>query len=199
MLKLGLTGGIACGKSTVAQMLSQKGALIIDADRLAREVVRPGKPAWVEIVKWLGEEVLLEDGSLDRPKIAARVFKDESARQQLNALTHPHVRALFLTQSRELAQSYPQKIQVWDIPLLFEAGMENLVDYVAVVASREEKQIMRLLERNGLAREEALQRINAQMALQKKIKAADFVLDNNSTRESLQAQVDRLWDELQKI
>lgn len=199
LLKLGLTGGIACGKSTVAQMLSQKGALIIDADQLAREVVQPGKPAWVGIVNWLGEEVLLEDGSLDRSKIGARVFRDESARQQLNALTHPRVRALFLTQSRELAQSYPQKIQVWDIPLLFETGMENLVDYVVVVASREEKQIMRLLERNGLAREEALRRINAQMDLWKKVEAADFVLDNDSTRESLQAQVDQLWEKLQKI
>ncbi len=199
MLKLGLTGGIACGKTTAAQMLSQKGALIIDADRLAREVVQPGEPAWVEIVNWLGKGILLEDGSLDRTKIAARVFKDRPARQQLNALIHPRVRNLFLTQSEELAQSSPQKIQVWDVPLLFEAGMEKLVDYVAVVASREENQVTRLLERNGLAREEALRRINAQMDLWKKVMAADFVLANDSSRDSLRRQVDQLWEKLQKI
>ena len=199
MLKLGLTGGIACGKTTAAQMLSQKGALIIDADRLAREVVQPGEPAWVEIVNWLGKGILLEDGSLDRTKIAARVFKDRPARQQLNALIHPRVRNLFLTQSEELAQSSPQKIQVWDVPLLFEAGMEKLVDYVVVVASREENQVTRLLERNGLAREEALRRINAQMDLWKKVMAADFVLANDSSRDSLRRQVDQLWEKLQKI
>ena len=180
-------------------MLSQKGALILDADLLAREVVRPGQPAWAGIVNWLGEEILLADGSLDRSKIAARVFQDESARQRLNALIHPRVRTLFLTQSKKLSQNHPQKIQVWDVPLLFEAGMEKLVDYVVVVASREEKQIMRLLVRNGLAREEALRRINAQMDLWKKVMAADFVLANDNTRESLQMQVDQLWEKLQQL
>lgn len=199
MFRLGLTGGIACGKSTVAQMLSQKGALVIDADQLAREVVLPGEPAWTGIVKWLGEEILLENGHLDRSKIGKRVFKDESARQRLNALIHPRVRDLFLIQSRELAQSHPQKIQVWDVPLLYEAGMVDLVDYVLVVASLKEHQIRRLLERDGLAREESLQRISAQMDLQKKVDAADFVLANDNTRKFLQTQVDLFWEKLQKI
>ena len=199
MFKLGLTGGIACGKSTVAQMLSQKGALVIDADQVAREVVLPGEPAWTEIVEWLGEEILLENGCLDRLKIGKRVFEDESARRKLNALIHPRVRDLFLTQSRELAQSHPHKIQVWDVPLLYEAGMVDLVDYVVVVSSLKEQQVRRLLERNGLAREESLQRINAQMDLQKKIEAADFVLANDNTRRFLQAQVDQFWEKLQRI
>lgn len=198
MFKLGLTGNIACGKSTVAQMLAEKGALVIDADQLAREVVRPGRPAWADIVKWLGEEVLRGDGSLDRQKVASHVFNDKRALQQLNALTHPRVIELFHAQSREFAHSYPQKIQVWDVPLLFEAGMENMVDYIVVVASREENQISRLRERNGLSREEALQRIKSQLDLQKKIQAADFVLDNDNTREFLRKKVDLLWEKLQK-
>lgn len=198
MFIIGLTGNIACGKSTVAQMLAEKGALIIDADQLAREVVRPGQPAWAAIVKWLGEEILLADSSLDRQKIASRVFNDKAALQKLNALTHPQVISLFHTRSREFAESDPQKIIVWDVPLLFEAGMEGMVNYVVVVASREETQISRLQERDGLSREEALQRISSQLNLQKKIQAADFVLDNDSTIEFLQQQVDSLWEKLQE-
>lgn len=198
MFILGLTGNIACGKSTVAQMLAEKGARIIDADQLAREVVRPGQPAWADIVRWLGKDILQEDGNLDRQKIASCVFNDKNALQKLNAFTHPRVIELFHIQSKECAENYPQKIQVWDVPLLFEAGMESMVDYVVVVASREENQISRLQERDGLSREEALQRIRAQLDLQKKIRAADFVLDNDSTKEFLQKQVDLLWVKLQE-
>lgn len=198
MFIIGLTGNIACGKSTVAQMLTEKGALIIDADQLAREVVRPGQPAWAAIVKWLGEDVLLKDSSLDRQKIASLVFNDKEALQKLNALTHPHVISLFHTRSRECAKGDPRKIIVWDVPLLFEAGMESMVDCVVVVASREETQISRLRERDGFSREEALQRIRSQLELQKKIQGADFVLDNDCTIEFLQQQVDLLWENLQE-
>ncbi|NLJ55438.1 MAG: dephospho-CoA kinase [Firmicutes bacterium] len=198
MFIIGLTGNIACGKSTVAQMLAEKGALVIDADQLAREVVRPGQPAWAAIVKWLGEGVLLEDGSLDRQKIASHVFNDKGALQKLNALTHPQVISLFHTRSRECAKGDPGKIIVWDVPLLFEAEMEGMVNCVVVVASREETQISRLRERNGFSREEARQRIRSQLELQKKIQGADFVLDNDSTIEFLQQQVDSLWEKLQE-
>lgn len=199
MLKLGLTGGIACGKTTVAKMLILKGALLLDADLFAREVVEPGKPAWVEIVSWLGEKVCQEDGTLDRAQIAALVFSNPEALQKLNSITHPRVKELFFLKSKELAQKYPYKIQVWDIPLLFEINMHKDVDIVLVVAADKEIQIARLRERDGLSREEALRRISSQMDLQEKIKAADFIIFNNGTISFLQEQVDRIWRNLEKL
>lgn len=196
MLKVGLTGGIACGKSTVAKMLVNKGALLIDADSLAREVVKPGMPAWKDIVEWLGESIVLKDRNLDRSKIARVVFDDEQARAKLNAIIHPRVIQLFIRKSSALEQKNPDKIQVWEIPLLFEAGMQNLVDFIVVVASTEDKQISRLKQRDGLTWEEAQKRIRSQLPLEEKIKGADYVIYNNDTEALLQAQVDFLWKHL---
>lgn len=117
---IGLTGGIACGKSTVAGMLVQKGALVIDADQLAREAVEPGEQAWKEIIQWLGDTVAGEDGSLDRKKIASIVFKDEKSLAKLNSIIHPRVLELFYQRSSELEKELPGRLLVWDIPLLFE-------------------------------------------------------------------------------
>ncbi len=199
MLKVGLTGGIACGKSTVAQMLAHKGALLIDADQIARETVKPGEPAWEEIVAWLGRDILTPDGNLDRRKIANLVFNNKHDLQKLNKIVHPRVMELFYVRSRELEKRYPQKIQIWDIPLLFEAGEQDSVDFIVVVASRAENQIKRLMERDGLSREEALNRINSQQDLQAKISAADFVIYNDDTKEFLKNQVDLLWEKLRVI
>jgi dephospho-CoA kinase len=198
-IRVGLTGGIACGKSTVAQILVQKGALLIDADQLAREAVKPGEPAWKEITAWLGEGVLTRDGSLDRRKIANLVFNNEPALQRLNQIVHPRVMELFQVRSRELGEHCPGKIQIWDIPLLFEAGYRGYVDFIVVVASSREVQIKRLAERNGLSREEALNRINAQQDLQAKINAADYVIYNNDTLETLEKQVNLLWEKLESL
>lgn len=198
-IRVGLTGGIACGKSTVAQILVQKGALLLDADQLAREAVKPGEPAWKEITAWLGEGVLMRDGILDRRKIANLVFNNEPALQRLNQIVHPRVMELFQVRSRELGERYPGKIQIWDIPLLFEAGYRDYVDFIVVVASSREVQIKRLAERDGLSREEALNRINAQQDLQAKINAADYVIYNNDTLETLEKQVNLLWEKLESL
>ena len=194
---VGLTGGIACGKSTVAAMLVQKGALLIDADRLSREVVEPGSRAREEIVRWLGDSIIDKEGKLDRKKIASIVFNDEKSLAKLNSIIHPRVLELFYQKSSELGRKYPGRLLIWDIPLLFEAGYEDRVDYIVVVACKEEIQIERISERNGLSREEALKRIRSQMELKKKIEKADYVIYNNGTRDLLKKQVDLLWEKLQ--
>ncbi len=198
MPRVGLTGGIASGKSTAAAMLARKGALLLNADCLARQAVEPGRPAWEEIVKWLGKDCLQEDGTLDRKSIAALVFADEMSRKKLNSIVHPRVEELFLQKSEKLLEDNPERIQVWEIPLLFEAKMEHLVNTIVVVASSEELQIKRLMERDGISREEALQRIQAQFPLEEKIKRADHVLVNDEAEASLQAQVDLLWEKLKR-
>jgi dephospho-CoA kinase len=196
LFKVGLTGGIACGKSTVARLLVNKGALLIDADQLARELVEPGKPAWVEIVNWLGEGVLREDGSLDRARLAALVFGSDLHLQQLNSIVHPRVRGLFTERSNQLAEKYSDRIQIWDIPLLFEAGFQDRVDYIVVVACSEETQIKRLTERDGMDRDEAIRRIRSQLELKKKINTADFVINNDGPKDFLEGQINILWEKL---
>ncbi len=196
MLKVGLTGGIACGKSTAARMLERKGALLIDADELARKAVEPGQPAYEEIISWLGSSIVMGDGKLNRAEIAQTVFNDPEAMAILNSIVHSRVRKLFQVRSHYLAKKYPSRIQVWDVPLLFEAGMQSAVDVVVVVASSEGNQLARLNQRNGLSRDEGLARVRSQLPMEQKIKAADYVLDNNGTEEELQKQVDFLWDTL---
>lgn len=196
LLRVGLTGGIACGKSTVARLLTQKGALLIDADRLAREVVQPGEPAWEELVAWLGRDFLTSAGNLDRRKVANLVFNNESALKKLNSIIHPRVMEKFYAISRELGERYPQKIQIWDIPLLFEIGDQDKVDFIVVVAAHRETQIKRLMQRDGISKREAIERINAQLDLQIKIDAADFVIYNNDNMEFLENQVNLLWEKL---
>jgi dephospho-CoA kinase len=196
---IGLTGGIACGKSTVAGMLVQKGALLVDADRLSREAVEPGNQAWKEIIQWLGDAIVEEDGTLDRKKIASIVFNDEKSLAKLNSIIHPRVLDLFYQRSSELKKELPGRPLIWDIPLLFETGYDKRVDYIVVVASREEVQIQRLLARDGLSREEALRRIRSQLEIKKKIAKADFVICNNGTKDLLEEKVDLLWEKIQAI
>ncbi len=196
MLKVGLTGGIACGKSTVARMLERKGALLIDADLLAREAVEPDQPAFQEIVSWLGDHVVTENGMLDREKIAHIVFNDSEAMATLNSIVHSRIHTLFKARSRYLAENHPSSIQVWDVPLLFESGMHSAVHVVVVVASSEENQLTRLSQRNGFSRDESVARIRSQMPMEEKIRAADYVVENNSTEEDLQKRVDALWETL---
>jgi len=196
LLKVGLTGGIACGKSTVARMLVEKGALLINADELAREVVEPGQPALQEIVEWLGEGVLKKDQTLDREAVAEVIFADAPARRKLNAIIHPRVAVLFRKRSAELAEKYPEIIQVWEIPLLIEAGMQDMVDAVVVVVSSREHQLERMRVRDGLSREEALKRIRSQMPLEEKAAVADYVIRNDGAEEELKHKVDQLWEQL---
>jgi len=199
LLIVGLTGGIACGKSTVARLLERKGALLISADQLAREVVEPGKPAYREIVSWLGRGILTEEGTLDRKALADIVFHQEEARTRLNAIVHGRVGELLQARSRDLEARHPCGIQVWEVPLLFEGGMESTVDVVVVVASSEENQLLRLQQRDGLSRSEALARILTQLPLERKISAGDFVLHNNDTEEDLEQQTAEVWRKLSEI
>lgn len=196
MVVIGLTGGIASGKSTVSRMLAERGAQIIDADVLAREIVRPGRPAWREIVAYFGREILEEDGEINRKLLARRIFHDAAARERLNRITHPRVMRMTAALLRQIAQSKPCAVAVVDAPLLFEAGMDTLVDEVWLVKVAEETQIKRLMARDGLSREEAERRLAAQMPLVEKIRRAHRVIDNEGPLSRTRQQVERYWKEL---
>ena len=192
MLRVGLTGGIGSGKSTVADELTRRGAVIIDADRLAREVVEPGTPALAQIVARFGDRVLV-GGRLDRAALAKIVFADPQARQELESIIHPAVRR----RAAELEAAAPSRsIVVHVIPLLVETGQAADFDVVVVVDVESEAQLDRLLARGGLSAEEARSRIAAQANRAQRLAAADVTLDNNGSLVELQAQVDDLWSDL---
>ena len=198
MFIIGLTGGIASGKSTVARMLEEKGAHLIDADKLAREAVEPGLPAWQSIVDWLGESILLPDRSIDRAGLANFVFNDRKKLQKLNSIVHPWVGSRLLAISEEIQQSEPEAVIVYDIPLLIEAGMQQMVDHVLLVYVPREVQIERLWQRDRLGRAEAELRLEAQMPLEEKRKYADTIIDNSGSPDETARQVDRFWQTINK-
>jgi len=197
-LIIGLTGGIASGKSTVARMLEQKGAYLLDADQLAREAVEPDQPAWQEIVNWLGPSILLPDRNLDRVRLANLVFNDKAKLEKLNKIVHPWVGKRFISLSEEIREKDPGAVLVYDIPLLLEAGMQETVDLVLLVYVPRETQILRLQERDKLSRSEAESRLKAQMPLDEKKKYADFIIDNRGMLTETARQVDQFWNNLQK-
>ncbi len=193
MLIIGLTGGIASGKSTVANMLAEKGAYLIDADQLAREVVEPDQPAWREIVGWLGESILLPDRRIDRAGLSRLVFNDRVMLEKLNKIVHPRVGSRFITLSEEIRQKDPGAVVVYDIPLLIEAGMQQIVDVILLVYVPREVQIARLKMRNGLDKKDAEQRLRAQMPLEEKKKYAHTVIDNSGSFDDTARQVEVFW------
>ncbi len=199
MFIIGLTGGIASGKSTVARMLEEKGAYLIDADQLAREAVEPQRPAWRKIVDWLGEEILLADGSLDRIKLADIVFNDRRKLEELNRIVHPWVGARFKELSDRIASEDPDAIVVYDIPLLIEAGMQDMVGLVLLVYVPREVQVSRLIERDGIDRAAAETRLKAQMPLEEKKKQADVIIDNSGAIAETARQVEQFWRDLKEI
>lgn len=197
---IGLTGSIATGKSTVASMFIDIGIPVIDADRIAREVVEPGEEAYKKVVETFGEEILLEDRSLNRPKLGRIVFSDEEKRNQLNSIVHPAIRKRML-EKRDAYLKNGEGCVVLDIPLLFESKLEHFVDKIIVVYVDEDVQLKRLLERNQLTKEEALQRIRSQMPVKDKIELADAVIDNNGTIEHSFKQLKEIlqkWDVLEE-
>lgn len=196
MIIIGLTGGIASGKSTVARMLEERGALVLDADRIARETVLPGRPAWREIVDWLGEAVLLEDGSIDRARLGELVFNDHRLRQKLNDIVHPRVGEEMLARTAEIRSKDPAAVIVYDLPLLVEAGLHRVVDLVLLVFVPPAVQLARLRRRDKLSRKEALARVKAQLPLEEKKKYAHTVIDNSGTVEETAVQVERFWEML---
>jgi dephospho-CoA kinase len=186
-----LTGGIGSGKSTVSELLAARGAVIVDADRIAREVVEPGTPGLAAVVEAFGEQVLAADGSLDRPALAAVVFSDPAARARLDAIVHPLVRR----RSAELVAAAPAgAVVVNDVPLLVETGQAASFDVVLVVEADPETRVARLVQR-GLTEDDARARIASQATDEQRRAVADVVLDNSGTPEELAEQVDRFWAE----
>lgn len=191
----GVTGGIGSGKSRVAALLRARGVPVVDADELAREVVAPGSAGLSEVVSAFGPEVLGPDGALDRKRLGALVFSDETARKRLNAITHPRVRALSQARFTELAQRGATLV-AYDVPLLFEAGLDAVLRPVVVVAASEPTQLARIVARDGLSEAEARARIQAQLPMDEKRRRADYVLENDGSLEALEAQVDQLLEQL---
>jgi dephospho-CoA kinase len=191
MKVLGLTGGIGSGKSMVASMFAQLGADVIDADRLARQVVEPGQPALKEIATAFGTEILLPDGRLDRGKLARIIFADPVARGMLNAITHPRIRERM--DAEISARRSRAGVLVVDIPLLYENDRTRAVETVIVVWVDPKTQLRRLQERDGLSVEDARQRIAAQMPLDAKRARADVVIDNSGSREKTRRQVEAVY------
>ena len=193
MLKVGLTGGIGAGKSEVSARLRELGAVVIDADRIAREVVEPGTPGLAAVVAEFGEEILLPDGSLDRPKLGSIVFKDPDRLAKLNAIVHP----LVGERTQELMDAAPEDaIVVYDVPLLTENNLGDLYAVVVVVDAPVEVQLERLTGRRGMSEEDARARIAAQATREQRRAIADHVIDNSGSLEDLRAQVDALWEDL---
>ncbi|MGQ4376594.1 dephospho-CoA kinase [Streptomyces sp. SAS_267] len=193
MLKVGLTGGIGAGKSEVSRLLVAHGAVLIDADRIAREVVAPGTPGLAAVVDAFGEDVLAPDGGLDRPKLGSIVFADPQKLAVLNSIVHPLVGA----RSRALEDAAPEDaVVVHDVPLLAENGLAALYDLVIVVDARPETQLDRLVRLRGMAEEDARARMAAQASRDKRLAIADIVIDNDVPLETLERRVGDVWADL---
>lgn len=195
MRLIGLTGGIASGKSVVARRLAEHGAVVIDADAVAREVVEPGEPALEQIRERFGDAVIAADGRLDRPALGAIVFADEASRLALNDITHPAVWRRTRQRMAEAERHDAEAVVVYDVPLLVEGKSARQHDFAAVVvveASREER-IRRMAELRGMSREDAVARISAQATDDERRAIADHVIDANGSLESTLAAVDALW------
>ena len=196
MILVGLTGGIATGKSTVAGMFKRCGATVIDADALAREVVLPGKPAWREIVSTFGKTVLNPDHTLNRQALGTMVFGHPAKLRRLERIIHPRVAREQIRLTKQAARNDPKAVAIYDVPLLFEAGIDTRVDTTIVVTADRETQIARLKKRNGLSRAEALRRIKSQMPLADKRRRADYTLDGTLPLPQLKKQVRSLYQSL---
>lgn len=192
-LLVGLTGGIATGKSTVSEILRQLGCEIIDADRLARDVVEPEQPAWKQIVAEFGGGVVTAEGALDRKKLGAIVFADPERRKRLEAITHPAIRARFQARLDELAAQGFAGIVVFDAPVMIESGNYKNMDRLVVVVTDDATQAARLQERDGTDEAQGRRKIASQMPLAEKAKLADYVIDNSGDREATAAEVRRVF------
>ncbi len=197
MVLVGLTGGIATGKSTVARMFRRCGAVVIDADELAREVVQTGKPAWRAIVKAFGRTVLKPDGTLNRHALGRIAFGNRTNLRRLERIIHPRVAQEQARLTRQAAQRDSEAVVIYDVPLLFEAGIDKRVDKIIVVTADRKTQIARLKKRNRLTRAEAVRRIRSQMPLTKKVRMADYVLRGTLKPASLRQAVRALIRTLQ--
>lgn len=198
-LLLAVTGGIATGKSTVTQMLEEKGAPLINFDVLAREVVEPGKPAYEDIIAYFGKQVVQEDGCIDRKKLSDIVFQDMEKRKRLEGYTHPRINEAFERKVNAIVEKMPNPVILVEVPLLIEMNLQYCFHKVLVVHIPREKQIERLIKRDGITKEQAENILNAQMSIDEKAGYADYVIHNEHSLEETRRQIDELWEELLKV
>jgi len=199
MLIVGLTGGVASGKSTVSNILREEGAYLIDADQIARDLVQPHTLLWQELIKIFGEDILQQDGSIHRKKLAAIVFSNREKRDRLNQLLHPRIKEEMQRRVRAIGQSDPDAIVVIDAALLVETGAHRDMDQLIVVQATEVQQIERLRDRDGTGLEEAQQIVSAQMPLGEKLKVADFVIGNEGAIEETRRKAKEVFQELKRM
>jgi dephospho-CoA kinase len=197
MLLVGLTGGIGTGKSTVARMLEKRGAVVFDADVLARQAVAPGTPGFDKVVERFGPNVLAPGGGLDREALASIVFSDPAARRDLEGIVHPEVRRMFAEGCEEYRDS--DRVVVFSAPLLVETGMHTAFDLLIVVSAPVATQIERLMRDRGMAERDVQARIAAQLPLEAKAEVADVLVDNEGTIEDLEGRVERVWRDLDAL
>jgi dephospho-CoA kinase len=202
MLIIGLTGGIASGKSLVAKIFNDAGAHLIDADRIVRELLEPGLPAWKEVSEHFGSAVLMQDTCIDRRKLGDIVFSDPEMRAWLNQCLHPRVFEAYTVQVKRLSERAPDAIIVFDAALLIETGFHKKMDKIVLVYANPDQQLARLIKRDGFSREQALARIKSQMPLDDKRGYADYIIENTGTREETalraRAVFQRLKEEAEK-
>ena len=199
---VGITGGIACGKTTVSELLTAKGAIPINADEIGHQLLKADSPVINELTDAFGHDILDASGDVSRKKLGAIVFKDKTARERLNSILHPLIIQRSRAHARQIVTQDPTCIVLLDAPLLIEAGAYNTVDLIVVVTASPETQLRRTLERSvsqgrPLTEAEAQARIDAQMPVSEKVKYADVVIENEGTLEGLHKQVDQLWERLQ--
>jgi dephospho-CoA kinase len=190
---IGLTGGIASGKSTVARRLYEHGAVHIDADQVARRVVEPGKPAYRAVVEAFGPEIVRPDGRLDRERLGGIVFHDDAARARLNGIVHPAVRELSAELIAEAGRENPDAVVVYDVPLLVEASVDHPFDLVVVTSAGRKEQVKRLVEERGMDPIHAEARVDSQVGDDERRKVADVVIDTSGTVAHTVSQTDALW------
>lgn len=197
MLRIGLTGGIGSGKSSVASLLRDHGFVIVDADRIARDILQPGSDALREVVAEFGDDLVDASGVLNRKLLAQRAFGSEAQTQKLNAITHPAIRKEAMQQF-EAAESAGAQVAVYDMPLLIELGLHRSMDFTVVVDVDEEERVKRLVSSRGLTEEDARARIARQISDTERLEAADYVIDNNGPLSELSPQVDALVSHIQR-
>ena len=199
---VGITGGIACGKTTVSKMLADKGAIPINADAIGHQLLKSDSPVIDKLIDTFGPEILEESGDVSRDKLGSIVFKDEDARKRLNNILHPIIIERSRSEARFLVSDNPRCVVLLDAPLLIEAGAYDSVDMIVVVSTSEETQLNRIIERSHLlnrpfSQDEAQARIDSQMPVSEKVKYADVVIENEGDLNELNDQVDDLWEQIQ--
>jgi dephospho-CoA kinase len=199
MIVVGLTGGIATGKTTVLDMFAEEGARVIDFDKLSRSVVEPSKPAWHDIVRTFGDTVLSGDGTLNRGVLGRIVFGDPAKRRELERIVHPRVLSLYEEKLRRIRGRNTHAVVIVDVPLLMEFGMAKEFEKVILAYAPPECQIMRLIERNGLSKQAARNRLKSQMPIEEKMKLADFLIENTGSLENTKRQVKDVYHRLKML